>query len=156
MVQSGRGEDVLPAPGFGPRGNLYWRCLLSFLFVPDNPNYEGSVQLLFAEDNHPISLEQYQKLTEARQICCQWRRCYKMVTLLPTNREHYANGHAEIWFLVDTKEVRDPRQPRQEYHLRPSTEERYRQLKCFSDLTHFTSRAFSLVLNRVVFIMLAL
>ncbi len=36
-----------------------------------------------------------------------------------------------------------------------STEERYRQLKCFCDLTHFTSRAFSLVVNQVVFIMLA-
>ena len=292
----------------------------SYLFVPDNPNYEGSVKLLFDEDHHPISLEQYQKLTEARKTRCQWRRCYKMVTLLHTNRrrefflfvavkvisgkdhespvlyelveqwvetvgmgvikrlildrgfldgaaislckkkygidiliplrrnmdlyvdalalfrepevpwveyqepkeegkgplrpkppvirqrekkrqkklrqlkeqqppppldkvlvktevasigefrswssctvplsvvanrEHYADGHIETWFLVDTQEVRDPRQPRQEYHLRPSTEERYRQLKCFSDLTHFTSRAFSLVLNQVVFIMLA-
>jgi len=292
----------------------------SYLFVPDNPNYEGSVKLLFDEDNHPISLEQYQKLSEARKIRCQWRRCYKMVTLLHTNRrrefflftavkvisgkdhespvlyelvdqfvqtvglgvikrlildrgfldgeaisrckkrygvdiliplrrnmdlyadalalfresdvswvevkeqpeeekaplrpkppvlrkreekrqkrlqqlkdqqpapppekilvkteaasigefrswssctvplsvvanrEHYADGHQEIWFLVDTKEVQDPRQPRQEYHLRPSTEERYRQLKCFSDLTHFTSRAFSMVTNQVVFIMLA-
>jgi hypothetical protein len=292
----------------------------SYLFVPDNPNYEGSVKLLFDEDNHPISLEQYQKLSEARKIRCQWRRCYKMVTLLHTNRrrefflfvavkvisgkdhespvlyelvkqfvetvglgvikrlildrgfldgeaislgkkkygidiliplrrnmdlyvdalalfrepevhwvecqeqkeegktplrpkpkvilkrekkrqkklqqlkeqqpppppdkvliksevasigefrswsactvplsvvanrEHYADGHTEIWFLVDTKEVRDPRQPRQEYHLRPSTEERYRQLKCFNDLTHFTSRAFSMVVNQVVFIMLA-
>lgn len=291
----------------------------SYLFVPDNPNYEGSVKLLFDEDNHPISLEQYQKLSEARKARCQWRRCYKMVTLLHTNRrrefflfvalkvisgkdhespvlyelvdqfveavgfgvikrlildrgfldgeaisrckkkygmdiliplrrnmdlyadalalfcepevlwvevkeqeeekaplrpkpkvilkrekrrqkklqqvkgqqappppekilvkteaasigefrswsscmvplsvvanrERYADGHTEIWFLVDTKEVQDPRQPRQEYHLRPSTEERYRQLKCFSDLTHFTSRAFSMVLNQVVFIMLA-
>jgi hypothetical protein len=34
-------------------------------------------------------------------------------------------------------------------------EERHRQLKCFSDLTHFTSRAFSLVVNQVVFILLA-
>jgi hypothetical protein len=292
----------------------------SYLFVPDNPNYEGSVKLLFDEDNHPVSLEEYQKLTEARKTRCQWRRCYKMVTLLHTNRrrefflfvavkvisgkdhespvlyelveqfveivgfgvikrlildrgfldgeaislgkkkygidiliplrrnmdlyedamalfrepevhwvecqepegerkelvrpkpkvilkrekkrqkklqqikeqqpppppdkvlikteaasigefrswssctvplsvvanrEHYADGHTEIWFLVDTKEVQDPRQPRQEYHLRPSTEERYRQLKCFSDLTHFTSRALSLVVNQVVFIMLA-
>jgi hypothetical protein len=292
----------------------------SYLFVPDNPNYEGSVKLLFDEDTHPISLEQYQKLAEGRKVHCQWRRCYKMVTLLHTNRrrefflfvalkvisgkdhespvlyelveqfvqavgvgvikrlildrgfldgeaislckrkygidiliplrrnmdlyedamalfgepevhwgecpepqgekkelvrpkpkvilkrekkrqkklrqvreqqpppppdkvliktevasigefrswsactvplsvvanrEHYADGHREIWFLVDTQEVRDPRQPRQEYHLRPSTEERYRQLKCFSDLTHFTSRALSLVTNQVVFIMLA-
>jgi hypothetical protein len=39
--------------------------------------------------------------------------------------------------------------------LRPSTEERYRQLKCFNDLTHFTSRDFSMVTNQVVFIMLA-
>lgn len=292
----------------------------SYLFVPDNPNYEGSVKLLFDEDNHPVDLERYQKMTEAQKVRCQWRRGYKMVTLLHTNRrrefflfvavkvisgkdhespvlyglvdqfvqtvgvgvikrlildrgfldgeaisrckkeygmdiliplrrnmdlyadalalfqepevhwvegqeqkeegkaplrpkpkailkrekkrqeklqqlkdqqpppppdkvqiksevasigefrswsactvplsvvanrEHYADGHREIWFLVDTQEVRDPRQPRQEYHLRPSTEERYRQLKCFSDLTHFTSRAFSLVVNQVVFIMLA-
>jgi hypothetical protein len=292
----------------------------SYLFVADNPNYEGSVKLLFDEDNHPVDLEQYRKMTEAQKVRCQWKRCYKMVTLLHTNRrrefflfaavkvisgrdhespvlyelvdqfvqtvglgvikrlildrgfldgeaisrckkrygvdiliplrrnmdlyadalalfresdvpwvevkeqpeeekvplrpkppvirkreekrqkrlqqlkdqqpppppekirvkteaasigefrswssctvplsvvanrEHYADGHQEIWFLVDTKEVRDPRQPRQEYHLRPSTEERYRQLKCFSDLTHFTSRAFSMVTNQVVFIMLA-
>lgn len=71
------------------------------------------------------------------------------------NRESYADGHQEIWFLIDTKEVKDPTQTQQEYHLRPSTEERYRQLKCFSDLTHFTSRAFSMVVNQVVFIMLA-
>ena len=58
----------------------------SYLFVPDNPNYEGSVKLLFDEDNHPISLEKYQKLSEARKTGCQWRRCYKMVTLLHTNR----------------------------------------------------------------------
>jgi hypothetical protein len=292
----------------------------SYLFVPDNPNYEGSVKLLFDEDNHPISREKYQKLSEARKIRCQWRRCYKMVTLLHTNRrrdfflflgvrvicgqdhespvlyemvkefveamgpgvmkrlildrgfldgeaiarckkkygidiliplrrdmdlyedaralfgepgvnwveyrqreeerkepvrpkpkailqrekkrqeklrklkeqqeplppekilvkaevaslgefrswssctvplsvvanrESYADDHQEIWFLVDTREVQDPSQTRQEYHLRPCTEERYRQLKCFSDLTHFTSRAFSLVVRQVIFIMLA-
>ena len=292
----------------------------SYLFVPDNPSYEGSVKLLFDEDNHPISREEYHKLTEARKTHCQWRGCYKRVTLLHTNRrrdfflfvavkvisgkdhespvlyelveqlveavgpggvkrllldrgfldgaaisrgkkkygidiliplrrnmdlyadalalfgepevqwtecpeqkeevpaplrpkprvirqrekkrqnklrhlkeqqpppapekirvktevaglgefrswssctvplsvvanrEHYANGHREIWFLLDTQEVQDARQTRKEYHLRPSTEERYRQLKCFSDLTHFTSRAFSMVTNQVVFILLA-
>ena len=292
----------------------------SYLFVPDNPKYEGSVKLLFDEDNHPISLEQYKKMTQAQKSRCQWKRCYKMVTLLHTNRrreffvfvavkvisgkdhecpvlyglvqqfvevmgqgvikrlildrgfldgkaislckkkygidilipirrtmdvyvdamalfqesevhwvecrereeegdepvrpkpkvilkrekkrqkrlrqlkeqqplpppektllkteaasigefrswssctipltvvanrEHYADGHQEIWFVIDTQEVQDPSQTRQEYHLRPSTEERYRQLKCFSDLTHFTSRAFSMVVNQVIFIMLA-
>jgi IS4 transposase len=71
------------------------------------------------------------------------------------NRESYADGHQEIWFLIDTKEVHDPSQTQQEYHLRTSTEERYRQLKCINDLTHFTSRAFSMVVNQVVFVMLA-
>jgi len=292
----------------------------SYLFVPDNPMYEGSVKMLFGEDNHPVDLEQYNKMTEAQKVRCQWKRCYKMVTLLHTNRrrdfyvfvgvkvvsgkahecpvlyelvkqwveamgpgvikrlildrgfidgeaislckkkygidilipirrnmdlyrdalalfqesdvdwleckereeevkepvrprpkailkrekrrqkklqqlreqqpppppeeilikkeaaaigefrswsscsvpltvvanrEHYADGHQEIWFLIDTKDVKDPSQTQQEYHLRTSTEERYRQLKCFSDLTHFTSRAFSMVVNQVIFIMLA-
>jgi hypothetical protein len=292
----------------------------SYLFVPDNPHYEGSVKMRFDEHNHPVTLEQYNKMTEAQKRRCQWKRCYKMVTLLHTNRkreffvfvavkvmsgkdhespvlyelvkqfveaagpgvmkrlildrgfidgeaislcknkygidvlipirrnmdlytdamalfrepevqwveckasreeakesirlrpkainkrekkrqeklrqlkqqqpppppeeilikkeaaaigefrswssctvpltvvanrEHYADGHQEIWFLIDTKEVKDPSQTQHEYHLRTSTEERYRQLKCFNDLTHFTSRAFSMVVNQVVFIMLA-
>lgn len=292
----------------------------SYLFVPDNPRYEGSVKLLFDEHNHLISEKQYHKMTDAQKSRCQWRRCYKMVTLLHTNRtldffffvavkvvsgndhecpvlyalvkqfvqtvgtgvmkrlildrgfldgkaislckqeygidvlipirhnmdiyvdamalfqesdvqwveckpareetreslrgrpqaiskreikrqeklrqlkqqqpppppeevlikkeaaaigefrswssctvpltvvanrEHYADGHQELWFLIDTQEVQDPCQTQQQYHLRTSIEERYRQLKCFNDLTHFTSRAFSMVVNQVVFIMLA-
>ncbi len=292
----------------------------SYLFVPDNPNYEGSVKLLFDQHNHPVGLQQYEELSDEAKIRCQWRRCYKMVTLLHTNRaldffifvavrivpgnehecpvlyelvrqfvegagkgvmkrlildrgfldgkaistckkdygidilipvrrnmdiygdamalfrlpevdwvcckdqeaemreparprpkaivkrekkrqeklkelkeakpsppleetvvktetaaigqftswqsctvplsvvanrEHYADGHEQIWLLIDTKEVHDPRQARQDYHLRTATEERYRQLKCFADLTHFTSRAFSMVVNQVVFIMLS-
>ncbi len=292
----------------------------SYLFVPDNPRYEGSVKLLFDEHNHPLSKEQYRKLTDEQKIRCQWRRCYKMVTLLHTNRtldfflfvavkvvpgkdhecpvlydlvkefvqvagkgvmkrlildrgfldgeaisrckqeygidilipirsnmdiyadalalfqqsdvdwveckspkkevkeplrprpqalskreqkrqeklrqlkqqqpssplpekilikkesaaidgfqswdsctvpltvvanrDHYADGHQDTWLLIDTRKVQDPRQSRQDYHLRISTEERYRQLKCFNDLTHFTSPAFSMVVNQVVFIML--
>jgi hypothetical protein len=292
----------------------------SYLFVPDNLNYEGSVKLLFDEHNHPVGLEQYEELSDEAKIRCQWRRCYKMVTLLHTNRaleffifvavrvvpgnehecpilyelvrqfavgagkggmkrlildrgfldgeaisrckkdygidilipvrrnmdiygdatalfrlpevdwvyckdppaeirkparprpkaivkreerrqetlntlkeakpsppleetlvetqaaaigqftswqsctvplsvvanrEHYADGHEQIWLLIDTKEVHNPCQAREDYHLRTATEERYRQLKCFADLTHFTSRAFSMVVNQVVFIMLS-
>jgi hypothetical protein len=292
----------------------------SYLFVPDNSNYEGSVKLLFDEHNHPVSLEQYKELSDEAKIRCQWRRCYKMVTLLHTNRaveffifvavrvvpgnehecpilyelvrefaegagkgvmkrlivdrgfidgeaisrckkdygidilipvrrnmdiygdamalfslpevdwvcckdppaemrepprprpkaivkrekarqeklkelkeakpslpleetlvktetavigqftswqsctvplsvvanrEHYADGHEQIWLLIDTKEVHNPCQTREDYRLRTATEERYRQLKCFADLTHFTSRAFSMVVNQVVFIMLS-
>jgi hypothetical protein len=38
--------------------------------------------------------------------------------------------------------------------LRTTIEERHRQLKCFSDLEVFTSRAFSLVVHQVVFVLL--
>ena len=292
----------------------------SYLFVPDNPNYEGSVTLLFDEHDHPISFKAYEKMTDEQKIRCQWRRCYKMVTLLHTNRnldffffvavkvvsgkdhespllyelvkqfvdtvgtgvmkrlildrafldgkaistckehygidiliparrdmdiyedamalfqlpevpwfcceqpavepktparprpeaivkrekkrqekleelkqhkpcappeeillnkeaaaigefrswssctvpltvvanrEYYADGRQHTWLLLDTKEVKDPTEAQQEYHLRTAVEERYRQLKCFCDLTNFTSRSFSMVVNQVIFIMLA-
>jgi hypothetical protein len=56
----------------------------SYLFVPDNPQYEGSSRLLFDEHNHPVDSE---KLTREPQKQYSWRRCYKLVTLLHTNRE---------------------------------------------------------------------
>ena len=71
------------------------------------------------------------------------------------NKEIYADGHEKIWLLIDTKNIEDPREGGKEYHLRIATEERYRQVKCFSDLTKFTSRAFSMVVNQVIFMMLA-
>lgn len=292
----------------------------SYLFVPDNPNYEGSVKLLFDANDHPVTQKEYEQMTDEQKIRCQWRRSYKMVTLLHTNpsldfflfvavkvisgkdhecpvlyelvkhfvevvgtgvmkrlildrgfldgkaisickkqygidilipvrrnmdihedamalfrqsdvewvccrqpvadvkkaprprpkvivkrekkrqkkirelkqekqspipektlvkreaavigefsswssctvplsvvanREHYADGHQETWLLIDTKEVKDPSKDKDEYHLRTTTEERYRQFKCFIDITKFTSRAFSIVVNQVVFSMLA-
>ncbi len=54
----------------------------SYLFVPDNKNYEGSVRLLFDEHNHPVSKKQQQQMTEAQRDRCRWRRCYKAVFLL--------------------------------------------------------------------------
>ena len=292
----------------------------SYLFVPDNPNYEGSDILLFDENDHPVSEKAYKKMTDEQKTRCQWRRCYKMVSLLHTNRrmdfffflalkvlpgkahespvlfelvkqfvetvgkgvmkrlildrgfldgksictckkdygidvlipirrnmdiykdamalfqlpeitwvcseqpvtetkdsprprpqsvvkrekkrqqtleqlkqqklsvppdkiivkkqaaaigefrswssctvplsvvanrETYADGHQKTWLLLDTKEVEHPTEASKEYHLRTTIEERHRQLKCFIDLTKFTSRAFSMVINQVVFIMLS-
>jgi hypothetical protein len=294
----------------------------SYLFVPDNSNYEGSVKLLFDEHDHPISQKAYEEMSDDQKVRCRWRRCYKMVTLLHTNpamdyflfvavkvvsgkdhecpvlydlvkqfveavgkgvmkrlildrafldgeeistckkdygidilipvrrnmdiyddamalfrqpevrwvtcdepevkvvtelirprpkavlkrekrrqetlrelkakeappppekvlvkreaaaigefrtwssctvplsvvanRERYADGHEEIWLLLDTRDVDDdPCEAREHYRFRPAIEERYRQLKCFIDLANFTSRAFSMVVNQVVFTMLA-
>ena len=108
------------------------------------------------EQQLPPPLEKTLVKTEAASMgeFRSWSSCTVPLTVV-ANREQYADGHEDIWFLIDTQEVADPRQTRQEYGLRPSTEERYRQLKCFTDLTHFTSRAFSMVVNQVIFIMLA-
>lgn len=57
----------------------------SYIFVPDNENYEGSVKMLFDEHNHPVGKEREQKMTPAELKRCQWRRCYKMISLLHTN-----------------------------------------------------------------------
>lgn len=57
----------------------------SYIFVPDNEHYEGSVTMLFDEHNHPVG-EKGQKTMSAAQLKrCQWRRCYKMISLLHTN-----------------------------------------------------------------------
>ena len=70
------------------------------------------------------------------------------------NREFYGDGHYEYWVLLDTAPVVHTGKNRQDYLLRPHIEERHRQLKCFSDLEAFTSRAFSLVVHQVVFLLL--
>ena len=54
----------------------------SYVFVPDNENYEGSVKLLFDEHNHPVD----SKKVDLRDKRYQWRRCYKVVSLIHVNR----------------------------------------------------------------------
>ena len=87
----------------------------TYLFVPDNPRYEGSQRLLFDEHNHPVSQKQEQAMTKAQQARCRWRRHYKAVLLLHCDaagerfvvvgvrvlREHESEATA-LWPLVDT------------------------------------------------------
>jgi len=54
----------------------------SYIFVPDNENYEDSVKLLFDEHNHPVDSKKVD-LADKRY---QWRRCYKVVSLIHVNR----------------------------------------------------------------------
>jgi hypothetical protein len=54
----------------------------TYLFVPDNPRYEGSQRLLFDEHNHPVSKKQEQAMTKPQRARCCWRRFYKAVLLL--------------------------------------------------------------------------
>lgn len=81
----------------------------SYLFVPDNPAYEGSVVMWFDQHNHPVD---YEKLDpEARRKVVR-RRCYKWVSLLHCRGESFVyaaaalvpgNTHenAVLWRLVD-------------------------------------------------------
>src|SRR6266849_3718729 len=55
----------------------------SYVFVPDNEKYENSVKLLFDEHNHPVDPKQ----VDLRDQRYQWRRCYKVVSLIHVNRE---------------------------------------------------------------------
>jgi hypothetical protein len=70
------------------------------------------------------------------------------------NRESGKGGHAEYGVLLDTAPLPHALRTRQEYALRTRIEERHRQWKCFSALEKFSSRAFSLVVNQVVFVLL--
>ena len=58
----------------------------SYLFVPDNENYEFSKLAFFDEHNHPIDKEEEKKLTASEKRRCRWRRYYQMVALSHTNR----------------------------------------------------------------------
>lgn len=58
----------------------------SYLFVPDNKNYQGSWKMLFDEHNHPVSEERAKTMSQAERDRCQWRRCYKVVFLLHCDR----------------------------------------------------------------------
>ena len=51
----------------------------SYLFVPDNPAYEGSVVMWFDEHNHPVD---YEKLSPEGRQRAHRERCYKWVSLL--------------------------------------------------------------------------
>jgi len=58
----------------------------SYLFVPDNPAYEGSVVLWFDEHNHPVN---YEALSPAQRKKAHRERCYKLVSLLHLRGEAY-------------------------------------------------------------------
>lgn len=70
-------------------------------------------------------------------------------------RDEYDNGEESRWVLATTMDFEDVFRPRQYYQLRPTIEERIRQTKCFWDLTKLRSTDFALVVNQVVFVLMA-
>jgi hypothetical protein len=70
-------------------------------------------------------------------------------------REFRTDGTASDFALATTQDFDDPLKIWNDYRLRVAIEERHRQMKGFWDLTQFRSRAYSLVVNQVIFMVLA-
>jgi len=83
-----------------------------------------------------------------------WSQCPVPLTAV-VNRERDERGEVRDWVLVSTSPRRTAAEIRSTYDLRPAIEERHRQYKCFWDLTRMRSCAFSLVVNQVLFVLLA-
>jgi hypothetical protein len=83
-----------------------------------------------------------------------WTECPVPLTAV-VNRERDEHGEMRDWVLVSTSPRRTAAEIRSTYDLRPAIEERHRQYKCFWDLTRMHSCVFSLVVNQVLFVLLA-
>jgi len=99
-----------------------------------------------------------EKTVVARQVgvvndVASWSSCPVPLSVI-VNREQFADGHEDVWMLLDTRKVVQGQRSRDDYRLRTEIEERHRQLKCFLDLTAFKSRTFSLIVNQVIFVAL--
>jgi hypothetical protein len=71
-------------------------------------------------------------------------------------REYFTDGEVQTWGLGTTRTIEDPLEAWHLYQLRSGIEERHRQAKCFWDLTHFRACNYALVVNQVVFTLLAM
>jgi len=60
----------------------------SYVFVPDNPAYEGSVVMWFDEHNHPVD---YEQLSPQQRQQAHRERCYKWISLL------HLRGRAHVY-----------------------------------------------------------
>ena len=95
-----------------------------------------------------------QTLLGAGRGLLSWSQCPVPLTAV-VNREQDEHGQVRDWVLVSTSPRRTAAEIRSTYDLRPAIEERHRQYKCFWDLTRMHSCAFSLVVNQVLFVLLA-
>ena len=83
-----------------------------------------------------------------------WEAC-KVPIHVAVMRDLYEDGRESRWVLASTMDFEDPIELRQYYQLRPTIEERIRQTKCFWDLARFRSTKFSLIVNQLVFVLMA-
>jgi hypothetical protein len=99
------------------------------------------------------------KVLERTEACAiqgfnSWSECTVPLDVA-LMREIYADGHQDQWALVSTGQIVDPAKAKEQYGLRTTIEERHRILKCFHDLSDFSSRCFNVIVAQVVFILLS-
>ena len=99
------------------------------------------------------------KVLVGTEICpikgfTSWTECTVPIHVLLL-RDAYADGHQDQWALMGTADFTDPHQPKAQYDRRVTIEERHRILKCFHDLSDFSSRSFNVIAAQVVFILLS-
>ena len=83
-----------------------------------------------------------------------WSDCPVPLTAV-VNREIDSSGKTDHWVLVTTAADFTAPRIRSTYALRTAIEERHRQYKCYWDIPRMHSRQFSLVVNQVLFVLLA-
>ena len=99
------------------------------------------------------------KVLVGTEICpikgfTSWTECTVPIHVLLL-RDAYADGHQDPWSLMEKADFTDPHQPKAQYDWRVKIEERHRILKCFHDLSDFSSRSFNVIAAQVVFILLS-
>jgi Transposase DDE domain len=82
---NGQVQEIFQAYGFFDPAGIFVGDG-SYLFVPDNPAYEGSVVMWFDEHNHPV---EYEKLNAQERKKARRERCYKLVSLLHLRGDCY-------------------------------------------------------------------
>jgi hypothetical protein len=89
---NGPGQTTFQQYGFfDPEGVFVGDA--SYLFVADNPAYEGSVVLWFGAYNHPVT---YAELTAEQRKKAHRERCYKLVSLLHLRGANCVYGAAAV------------------------------------------------------------
>jgi hypothetical protein len=102
----------------------------------------------------PPPLAYSQTLLGTARGLTSWTDCPVPLTAT-VNREIHSDGRVDDWVLVTTAPRWSAQQTRATYALRTAIEERHRQYKCFWDIPRMHSRRFSLVVNQVLFVLLA-
>ncbi len=102
----------------------------------------------------PEPVKQPETLLGMTRGVTSWTGCPVPLTVV-INREVDKDDNIDDWVLTTTSASMSAAQIRENYKLRTAIEERHRQYKCFWDLAQMPSRKFSMVVNQVLFVLLA-